>query len=444
MRLVSYALALLVACAGAAVYQYREARQLERAVRNSYLHAFSEATASLDRMSAALQKGVYVTTAPMLCSLCSEVFAQAMTAQMAIGQLPLAHAELEQTAAFAAQVGDWAQALSRAAARDSAAVEREHETWKSLAAAAETLSGRLDELELSLVDGSDAIAGVAEAERRLSDAVGDLPGEEGPEGFQAIEAEFPELPTLIYDGPFSQHLEGREPALLAGAEELSEAEAWEIAARLMERDDVTLSGRSDGEIPSYTFSCQTETGTAWLELTRQGGEVLSFLCQPSGLAMELTEEEGVAAARGLLRRLGLEGLEETYYTEQGGVLTVNFCAVQDGVRCYADLVKVGISLADGSPVSYEGRGYLSNHRVRTLSAPSFGREEAVSRLSDELEAESAALALIPTAGGDEVLCWELSCRTEEGQRVLVYHNAATGAEERILLLLEDGHGTLAF
>ena len=442
VRIVSYALAVLVLSLGTAVSQYRQSLLLERAVANSYRHAFSEVTASLDRMNTALQKGIYVTTSPMLCSLCSEVFAQAMTAQMALGQLPLAHAELEQTAAFVAKVGDWAQALSRAAARDEGAIEREHETWKSLAEAAGTLSGRLDELELELIDGSFAIHDGRTAARRLSAGAGELPGEEGPEGFQAIESEFPELPSLIYDGPFSQHLEGRTPAMLDGEAELTEAEAQEKAMRLMESDAVTLTGQADGTIPSYTFSCETESGTAWLELTRQGGRVLSFLCQSAVSEQNLTVEEGIAAARALLERMGITEVEDTYYQIDSNVLTVNFCAVQDGVRCYADLVKVGVSLADGSPVTYEGRGYLVNHRARELTEPTVSQEEAAARISEELEVQSVALALIPTAGEYEVLCWEFRTQTEEGQQVLVYLNAATGAEERILLLLEDEHGTL--
>ena len=91
IRAVSFFAAVLVLSIGTAVSQHVQRIQLQRAVTNSYLHAFSEVTASLDKMDAALQKGMYVTTSPMLCSLCSEVFAQAMTAQLALGQLPFAN-----------------------------------------------------------------------------------------------------------------------------------------------------------------------------------------------------------------------------------------------------------------------------------------------------------------------------------------------------------------
>ena len=69
IRAVSFFAAVLVLSIGTAVSQHIQRVQLQRAVTNSYLHAFSEVTASLDKMDAALQKGVYVTTSPMLCSL---------------------------------------------------------------------------------------------------------------------------------------------------------------------------------------------------------------------------------------------------------------------------------------------------------------------------------------------------------------------------------------
>ena len=53
------------------------------------------------------------------------------------------------------------------------------------------------------------------------------------------------------------------------------------------------------------------------------------------------------------------------------------------------------------------------------------------------------LAVIPSEGTEEKYCRELICRSGDGQHWLLYFNAVTGAQERILLLLEDDSGTLA-
>lgn len=441
IRAVSYFALVLVLSIGTAVSQYTQRIALERAVTNSYFHAFSEVTASLDKMDAALEKGIYVTTGPMLCSLCSEVFAQAMTAQMALGQLPFANVELEQTASFLSTVGDYAQALSRTAALSDGPVDRDLESWQQLSAAAETLSAQLDELELQLFDGTFTIDHVAQAEERLSQSD---PSAEGASsgGFQAIEADFPELPSLIYDGPFSQHLVDRIPAMLEGQAEIGAQEALEIAQALTGQAALALTGKVEGEIPAYVFSCTQGENLCCVEITRQGGQLLSWFTQGTPQRQALTTEQAVAAAHSFLTRLGMEAMEESYYSIQNNLLTANFCYAPEGIRCYPDLVKVTVSLEDGGIVGYEGRGYLVNHHARDLEQPTLSEGEALEQISPLLSVVNTRLAVIPTRGEYEVLCWEVLCQTEEGRSVISYLNAATGAEEQMLLLLMDEHGTL--
>lgn len=66
-------------------------------------------------------------------------------------------------------------------------------------------------------------------------------------------------------------------------------------------------------------------------------------------------------------------------------------------------------------------------------------------MSPSLTVLSERLALIPTSGQNEVLTYEFQTRAGEGddaQKILVYVNASTGAEEQILLLLETPEGTM--
>ena len=52
------------------------------------------------------------------------------------------------------------------------------------------------------------------------------------------------------------------------------------------------------------------------------------------------------------------------------------------------------------------------------------------------------LALIPSDGGQEILCHEFNCTSPNGKKILVYVNAQTGNEEDILILYESEKGTL--
>ncbi|MCC8181458.1 MAG: germination protein YpeB [Clostridiales bacterium] len=441
IRAVSFFAAVLVIVCGVAIQERYRADQLQRTVSNAYLHAFSEVTASLDRMDAALQKGQYVTSAPMFCSLCSEISAQATAAQMALGQLPMANVELEQTAAFLATVGDYAQALSRSAALEGTWTEEDRDNWSQLSQAAQTLSRQLDELELELFDGSFSIDDVAAAQARLSAATEET--EEPVSGFQSVEADFPELPSLVYDGPFSQHLTDKTPLALEGLDEITGEEALTVAQELLGDETLTVEGTVEGNIPTYTLSGETDSGRRTVSITRRGEKLLSLVTQGTPAEQNLTPEQGIQAARTALERLGFGEMGESYYSLQSNILTVNFCALQDGAYCYPDLVKVSVSMADGSLLGFEAQGYLTNHHQRTLESPAVSQEEAQEMVADNLSVLSVRQAVVPSQGEYERLCWEFLCETEEGGHVIVYVNAQTGAEEKILLLLEDEHGTLA-
>ena len=59
-----------------------------------------------------------------------------------------------------------------------------------------------------------------------------------------------------------------------------------------------------------------------------------------------------------------------------------------------------------------------------------------------LEVKECRLAVIPTDSVEEKLCYELACRSDSGENVLVYVNAMTGEEEDILILLTVEGGVL--
>ena len=67
---------------------------------------------------------------------------------------------------------------------------------------------------------------------------------------------------------------------------------------------------------------------------------------------------------------------------------------------------------------------------------------AESLVSKELIVNDSNLCLIPSEGMNEIFCYEVSCIGKEGRNILVYINAETGEEERILLLDIGSGGVL--
>ena len=97
---------------------------------------------------------------------------------------------------------------------------------------------------------------------------------------------------------------------------------------------------------------------------------------------------------------------------------------------------------NGEILSFDARGYITNHTERELGTPEITREEAALKLSDSLNIVDSKLCVIPSDGLNERYCYEFYCRTDEGVHVLVYINADTGEEEQILLLQIGENGRL--
>ena len=205
---------------------------------------------------------------------------------------------------------------------------------------------------------------------------------------------------------------------------------------------VRALGKSEGKLPTFDFSARLGGADAFLSLSARGGKPVLLLVSREIGARALSDEEALSRARQYVERYGFSDMVSSYHMIQGGVMTVNFAYEQSGVVCWADLVKVGVALDDGSLVSLETRGWLMNHRERVLPAPAVSEAEAAEKVGPGLTARSQRLALVPRPGGEEVFCREFTCVNAAGERFVVCVDARTGEQEKILILLEDESGSL--
>ena len=446
IRIISAATAAFAVASGFAVQGHSQANRYRQLLENNYTHACYELSTAVSELDSALQKAQYASTPVFLEVLCTDIYGKAVAAQMALGELPQSYAILPQTSAFLARVGDYAGALSKSTAINGQYSEEVYSTLVELAKTSSTLSASLLDLESDLSGGSVSIQELLALEQALADDAGDGSTPTGGSSFQTMEANFPEVPTLIYDGPFSEHLSSKEPLALAGATPVSRDEARAAAADFLglRPQVLTPTGEGNGVLPVWGFSATVDGGEMYVEITKQGGKVLSLFTSRISRDAELTTQEGLLIARSFLSQRGYHSMKESYYMEQGNVLTVNFGYMQDNVLCYPDLIKVSVALDTGAVTGFECHGWIMNHTERNFDAPTISLETARSMVSPHLQILSHQMALIPTDGQYEVLCHEFKCSTEQNTHVLVYINAVTGNEEQILLLLEDGHGTLVW
>lgn len=437
---LTFSIAAMVVLVGFSLQQHHQAARYERLLTQSYTHAFTELTTAAGELDTALEKATYTTPGPLQTSLYQQIYAKALSAQTALGQLPYGNVLLEQTASFYAKTGDYALALTRNA------VDSSQETLSSLSSVSKTLYASLSQLQTELEHGKTNFTSLESALAALSAKTEN--GREVLSGtsFQTMEAEFPELPSLVYDGPFSEHLTGQTPKALVELPEVTAQQARLAGANFLHVSENALTLLSDGggSLPTYSFSLPQDGGTGYLEVTQQGGQILSYFLDTRVKQPQLSEEEAVVYAENYLVNWGFPQMDHSYTLRRDGKLTIHFAPVTQGVYCYPDLVKLTISLADGSLVGYESQGYLSNHTQRTFPTPAVSQDYAALSLPNGLIILSSQLALIPTAGGtEEVLTYEFKTENSEGQHILFYINAQTGLQQNILLLLEDESGTLA-
>ena len=432
VRVISLLSAGLVCLGAASRTSARAAASAERELRYRGDQAFSELCDAAESLDAALKKTLYAVTPGMTVQLCAEAYSRAQTAAAALSALPFPMQELERTAAFLSTAGDYTASLMRRCGGGEALTGEDLNNLRALSAGAGLLSENLRQLRADLADGlvgADAAAALEAGLPSLSDS------------FLQMEQEFPELPVLVYDGPFSSDVTERSPRMTEDAGDIDENAAVLVAAGFLgvRSNLLRCEGAADGRIPVWRVT----SGDVTVSVSRRGGYVVQAIAARTPTRSVFSEKDALAAARAVLSRGSFPKMAESYHIVQANAMTVTYCAVQDGAVCYPDMVKVTVAMDDGELLRYDAEGYLTCHTRRDLPAPVMTPEEAAGRVPEGLTLVKQGLAVIPSAGTAELFCRELVCQTEEGEHYLLYFNAVTGAQERILILLEDETGTLA-
>lgn len=441
IRIVSFTAALVVCLAGTAIYYYNQANNFRHELEMSYMRSLGELSGYLTNISTDLDKGQYAGTPATLTELSARIWRESGSAKSALSALPVSDLHMDNTYKFLSQVGDYAMALSKKVSTGQTLTEQEEKDAQALREYAVKLREYVDEVNRDIRDNNIMVMNL---HHRASDGEEPKTGSLS-DGFQNLEQEMTGYPSLIYDGPFSDHLLSQEPTLTRDKPIVPVDKAKEKAARAANTDPADLEQQDDESsvMPSYVFRSPTTV----VGVTKSGGYVTYMLNTREIGEQRVSKNIAMQNAERYLEELGVENMRATYYETAEGICTINFAAMEGEVTLYTDLIKIGVALDDGSIVSYDGRGYISNHRERYFDPPSITPEEALKSVNPSLAVQSWKLALIPTSGRNEVLTYEFFTQmqknpNEDPQKVLVYIDAHTGFEQDILLLLETPNGVL--
>ena len=413
-------------------------------IASNYRHAFAEVVSGVSDMDTALQKSLLVTSPSMAGAVCTEVYGKAVTAKMALGIMPYSSNDLEKTSGFISRVGDYAYSLSRKAAKGEGFSQEEKDNLRKLSETTTLLAQNLNSLQNEMGSQIASMDQYAQTVAKHDKAEEELLPQTLGDGLSSVEQEFPEVPTLIYDGPFSEHLQAVKPIMLENLKEIDEPTGRKVAAKFlgMRAEQIYPVSELNADIASLCYETKSKNSVMRVTISKKGGIAYQAVGSRAVEESKMSAEEALNTAKKFLERKGYNNMRESYYMINNNVLTANFAYNENGVVCYPDLIKVSIAMDDGSLQNFDMTGYITSHKQRTIPTAIISEEAAKSKVPTDLKIINVNKTIIPSAGKNEVFCYEFECEDANAQRFLIYVNATTGEQEKIFILLQDENGTL--
>lgn len=436
---------LLVALLATGVWgynQYIQKREYRIFLQNQYNRMFYDLIDHVETIEVDLAKSMVTASPKQSLILFSDVWRQAFSAQEKLNQLPISHLTLSNTAKFLTQVGDYSYSLTK---KNIDGIPASTEDWNNLEKLHNYAGYLTVQLQKLRTDIQDARVNLAELRQegkarfaRVSDNIIDRE-------FSRIEQEMVDYPTLIYDGPFSEHIQDVKPKGLTGPE-IDYREATRAARNFLKGKKIRAmekGSNGNGNIKTYGLQITTEDGNRIsMDISRKGGHVVWMLNQRDVNSVNISPNQAVERAKKFLRENGYDSMVPTYSMRYDNIAVINFAYLDGSAVVYTDLVKVKVALDNGEVIGFEAQGYLTAHHKRNLPEPKISADDARDSISMRMNIKMPPqLALIPREDKSEVLCFEFRGEFEEDD-FLVYINALTGKEERILKLIKNENGVL--
>lgn len=435
IRVRLYASVLILVLFSAFVINAQKASELSRQLNADAERSLSTLEACMSSINTNLTKGLYANTTPMLSSMAISLTRDAASAKNSLSALPLSDTQLDNMLKFLSQVGAFVSTLDRKLSLGEPITSEERNQLKQLIDVSQKLLSELDTITQGVEDGSVSFKQAGSTLQKSADQSVQIDS-----AFGDAEQTLTDYPTLIYDGPFSDHILNQTPKMLEGKTDVSKEKALEIASDFIGIDKSTLrfDSETNGVIETYNFFVDSIN----ISVCKKGGAVLYLLGSSSAGESVISPEQAVENAKNFLSAKGYKNMKESYYSTQDGICTVNFAYENEGVICYPDLIKLSVSLETGNIISFDARGYIMNHTDRPPVQSKISADEAKMSVSDYLTVMSSRLAVIPTDYKTEKTAYEFHCKTPDEQEVIVYIDVLTAKEDDILLLLYSDGGIL--
>ena len=401
-------------------------------LENIYKRSFYELSSNINDLEVDMSKLVAVNDKATKREVLTNIYNSCTMANSNISNLPISNNKIEKVNKFINTLGGYAYSLLEKVNENEEFSEYDYESIESL-----------HEASLNLMAEYNAYISTIKFDYKIINDV-DYSNEDDS-NFSAgiVSSTASQVPTLIYDGPFSDSVLNKEIKGL-NAMEITKEEAERVVVDKLGYlgiSNVKFEGESDGEFYTYNFSVDCGGVGMYVQVTKQGGTIVDVTGYGVGGNKNLDNNKAILLAEDFAKQLGYEGVKQVWYAENNNIIYINLAPIINGVIYYPDLVKVKVDKTMGVVVALEGKNYCYNHVLRSLPVPQITFNNAQNNLSKALTVIERNYALIPNKFVGETLTYEFVC-TWKDYTYYVYVDVETGKEVNVLRVIKTTTGDL--
>jgi germination protein YpeB len=402
---------------------------------------------SVENIRVNLGKAAIVGSREQSIIVFGEIFRYAATANDKLHSLPIEQQTIGDTSNFLSKVGDFSYVLAKAASEGKELSDEDYSKIDELEIQSYTLEMELNKILSEINEGK---VKWGEIRKRASGVFAKNGEEQVTKKFKGIQKQISQYPALIYDGPFSDNVLEIKPRI-EEQKKVSKEQAEKIVRNILGENSIENIRllESDGKtrIYAYRFNVimkgrEEKKSNVICEVSKAGGKIIYLLDNRVGGEAKLSLEEATGKGNEFLKNMGYNNMIPTYKLKYEKSTVINYVYKQGDVIVYPDQIKLKIALDNGDIIGIESDKYLVSHiENREIPKLSISREEASKRVGKRLKVTDVNLAIIPTETNKEVLCYEFVGAYKD-KKYIVYINAKTGYEQRIIEIINTPNGEL--
>lgn len=405
------------------------ANNYRKQLENTYMKSFYEMVDNVNSLEVNLSKIIATNNIDSQRELLNEIYETCMIGVTNINNLPISNEKLTEINSLLNTAGGFSYSLLLNNYNGEMIVDKD---FKQI----ESIYDNVLELKYDINNYMQQL----KYDYSIIDEVDfkDGSGSQFSAGIIGSESADKKVPSLIYDGPFSDSVINKEIKGLDNTVYSQEA-VFEYLQSIYLGKDIEYIGDTVGKFETYNYRVNTEN-ELFVSVTKKGKMILTINSRSVGSGRAISVEDGIGLAEGFAARLGFEKMYSVWYQQSGNILYVNLAPIIDRVIYYPDLIKVKVDLCDSIVIGWEATNYATNHIDRQFSS-TIGLVAASENISPLLTIVERNLCIIPDKFVGELSAYEFICEWED-YTYYVYIDANTGAEVNILRVVDTSNGNL--